>query len=436
MTLYAILMYPLAYLYIRGVMFPAEYPGWGMPLFAVLFLLYVELAARAAHRTAAKETPLWAGCWLALSVALSLFGYQPEPLGSWQWPVWHLFAVWYVLARCGMLAQGHSGSLALLDAVTGCFRLPFGNFFLRAQTVFTALRGSLHNRAGARKILKVLATAAVTLLLCGTAWGLLAAADANFAALGQRVASWWKNLLDNVEFADTAVNILLSLPVGAWLFGLVFGALRRTTPPVTADACRKTLEEKRFVPRVTAVVAVAALCCVYTLFFALQAGAWFAATPFRLSAPDAAAFAVDGFWELLKILLLNFSVLAAVHFLGRAPLPKPLAALFCAFGVAFSALAAGKLAVYVTLYALTPRRVVAGWSLFVLAACAVLALVRVFRAIPAAKLAVFIAALSFTVLSCMNIKRRIIDVNVTRYEVGTDATLDMGVLWECGYENE
>ena len=68
-------------------------------------------------------------------------------------------------------------------------------------------------------------------------------------------------------------------------------------------------------PRSTATVAVAALCGVYALFFAVQAGEWFAAAPLGLSAPDAAAFAVDGFWELQKILLLNFGVLAGVHFL-------------------------------------------------------------------------------------------------------------------------
>ena len=436
MTLYAILMYPLAYLYIRGVMFPAEYPGWGMPVFAALFIVYVDCAARAAHRTAARETQIWAGCWLALSLAYPLFGYQPEPLGSWQWPVWHLFAVWYVLARCGMLAQGHSGSLVFLDAVAGFFRLPFGNFLLRVQTVLAALRSGLHNRVGARKILKGLLTAAVTLLLCGAAWSLLAAADANFAALGQSVADWWSNLLDNVKFVDTLMCILLSLPVGAWLFGLVFGSLQRSTPPVTAQDCQEALEKKRFVPRITAVAAVTALCGVYALFFALQAGEWFAAAPLGLSAPDAAAFAVDGFWELLKILLLNFAVLAGVHFFGRTPLTKPLAAVFCGFGVAFAALAAGKLAVYVALYALTPRRIVAGWSLFVLAVWAVLALVRVFRAIPAAKLAIFTAALSFTVLSCVNVKQRVIDVNLARYEAGIDETLDWGVLWECGYEGE
>lgn len=434
--LYAVLMYPLAYLYIRGVAFAKEYPGWGMPVFAVLFLLYTELAARRAGRTAAKETPVWAGCWLALSVALPLFGYQPDPLGGWQGMVWHLYAVWYVLARCGMLAQGRSGSLVLLDGLAGVFRLPFGNFFLRVRTVFSALKTGLHGRIKVRKALRVLATVALTLALCGTAWGLLAAADANFAALGQSVADWWNSLLNNIKFIDTLMYILLSLPVGAWLYGLVFGALRRTEPPTTAAQCTAALEHARIVPRSTATVAVAALCGVYALFFAVQAGEWFAAAPLGLSAPDAAAFAVDGFWELQKILLLNFGVLAGVHFLGRAPLPKALAAVFCGFGLAFAALAAGKLAVYVVLYGLTPRRVIAGWFLGVLAVWCVLALVRVFRAIPAAKLAIFTAALSFTVLSCVNVKQRVIDVNLARYEAGIDETLDWGVLWECGYEAE
>lgn len=430
----AVLMYPLAYLYIRGVAFPAEYPAWGIPVFAVLFLLYTELAARRAGRTAAKETPVWAGCWLALSVALPLFGYQPDPLGGWQGMVWHLYAVWYVLARCGMLAQGRSGSLVLLDALAGLFRLPFGGFFLRITEVFKVLRGGLHGRGRVRGLLRALATAVLTLAVCGAAWGLLSAADANFAALGQGVADWWNTLLNNVRFADTAMYFVLSLPVGAWLYGLVFGALRRTEPPTTAAQCTAALEKCRILPGMTAIIVVAALCGVYALFFAVQAGEWFAAAPLGLDAPDTAAFAVNGFWELLKILLLNFAVLAGIQFFGRAPLPKALAAVFCGFGVAFAALAAGKLAVYVTLCALTPRRFTAAWCLFVLAVCAVLALVRVFKPIPAAKLAIFAAAVSFTLLCCVNVKQRVIDVNLARYEAGIDEELDWGVLWECGYE--
>ena len=234
----------------------------------------------------------------------------------------------------------------------------------------------------------------MTLALCGVAWGLLAAADANFAALGQQVSDWWSRLLNNVRFIDRLMYILLSLPVGAWLYGLVGGSLRRKAPPATAQQCAAVLENCRIVPRTTAVAAVMALCGVYALFFAVQAGEWLAA----------------------------------------APLPKALAAVFCGFGVAFAALAAGKLAVYVTLCALTPRRFTAAWCLFVLAVCAVLALVRVFKPIPAAKLAIFAAAVSFTLLCCVNVKQRVIDVNLARYEAGIDEELDWGVLWECGYQ--
>lgn len=432
----AILMYPLAYFYVRGVLLPPWYPDWGMPVFAALFILYTDFTARAAHRTAAKETPLWAVCWLALAAAYPLFGYQPDPLGIWQWQAWHLYAIWYVLARCGMLAQGHSGSMVFLDALAGIFRLPFGNFFLRVQTVFTALQGSLHKRVGARKILRVVGTVLLTLALCGTAWGLLAAADANFAALGQQVSDWWTALLNNVKLVDTLMYFLISLPVGAWLYGLVFGALRRETPPTTAQQCTAALAKCHVLPASTAAIAVTALCAVYALFFAIQAGEWFAAAPLGLSAPDAAAFAVEGFWEMFKILLLNFAVLAGVHFFGRAPLPKPLAAGFCIFGIAFAALAAAKLAVYIDLYAFTPRRVLAGWFLGVLTVWAVLLLVRVFKPIPAARIGILVLAVSFTVLSCVNMKQRIIDANLSRYEAGIDAELDWSVLYECGYEEE
>ena len=67
---------------------------------------------------------------------------------------------------------------------------------------------------------------------------------------------------------------------------------------------------------------------------------------------------------------------------------------------------------------------------------AVLALVRVFRAIPAAHIAILVLAVSFTVLACVNMKQRIINANLARVEAGVDEEPDWGVLWECGYQEE
>lgn len=151
-----------------------------------------------------------------------------------------------------------------------------------------------------------------------------------------------------------------------------------------------------------------------------------------LTAPEASAFAVDGFWELLRIQLLDIAVLAGVHFLAKRPLPKVLAALFCGFGVAFALLAGAKLAAYIRLFGFTPRRVAAGWFLTVLLVWGVLLLVRVFKPIPAARIGIAVLAVSFVVLGCTDPDRRIAEATLTRWEQGTDPMLDTGVLSACG----
>lgn len=423
--------YPLAYLYVKKILFSFGFAGWSLPVFAVLFLAGVEVLARSLHRKAAAETPLWGVCWLALSLAMPLWGEQAA-LAGWQVLVWHIFAVWFVLARCGMLSQGYTGSLCFLDGLTGFVILPFGNFFRRIAAVWSGLLSLGRHRLKLRQTAVVVLTVVVTMMLCGTAWGLLSAADANFAAVGRDFNRWLDGLLDSNKVFEYAVNFLLSLPVGAWLYGLVAGSLRRETPPCPADTFFRLLEPLRKLPAVTANVAVTGLCAIYTLFFALQAAEWLAAAPLGLTAPAAATFAVDGFWELLRILLLDFCVLAAVRFLGRRPLPRVLAGLFCVYGIAFAVLAGAKLAVYIHLYGYTPRRVVAGWFLCVLAVWALLLLVRIFRTIPAARIGLVVLAVSFVMLSCVDMESRIVQANIHRYAAGVDAELDLDVLWDCG----
>lgn len=423
--------YLLAWLYTKKLILVNLFDGIWPLLFAVLFVAGVDAMARALHRPAARETPLWAGCWLALSCAMPLWGRQVV-LEGWQLLAWHLLAIWFVLARCGMLAQGYTGSLCFLDALSGTLLLPFGNFFRRIQVLYAGLQGLGRHRLRLRQAAKLLLTVVITMLLCAMAGGLLCAADANFAALGRRIGRWAALLLDAHSFGENLLVFLLSLPVGAWLYGLVAGALRRSEPPCGAARFFALLEPVRMLPAMTANVAVGALCLLYGVFFALQLLEWLAAAPLGLTAPQASTFAVEGFWELLRILLLNFCVLAVIRFLGRHPLPRALAALFCAFGIGFAALAGAKLVVYIQMYAFTPRRVVAGWFLCVLAVWAVLLLVRVFRGIPAARMGLAVLAVSFVVLSCLDLQGRIVQANIARYRVGIDQELDLDVLQDCG----
>lgn len=429
----AVVSYPLAYFYLRCILLgeAGRCRGWAMTVFTVLFLLAVEAAARACHCTAAKETPLWAACWLALSVTLAVPGHF-SILALWQELAWHLLAVWCVLARCGMLAQGCTGVLAPVDALAGCFTLPFGNFFARIHTIFAALRGLAGQRIGIKKWLAALGTLVLTVALCSFAAAQLAAADVHFAALGTWLTSLWQNFWSYRLFSEL-LYLVLSLPVGTWLFGLVSGAARRDAPPCDGPAFYKALAPYKRLPRLTCSIATGALCGLYGLFFAMQLAEWTAVLGGPgLTAPEASAFAVDGFWELLRIQLLDIAVLAGVHFFAKRPLPKALAAVFCGFGVAFALLTGAKLAVYIRLFGFTPRRVAAGWFLAVLLVWGVLLLVRVFRSIPAARIGIAVLAVSFIVLGCTDPDRRIAEAALTRWEQGADTTLDIGVLSACG----
>lgn len=442
----ALASYPLAYLYVRNILFAAPFDGpatrWGPLLFAVCYLALTELLARAARRPAGREARLWVLCWLIQSGAILAVGLHIDGIGVFQSAVWHLTAIWYVLSRTGMLAAGRSGSLAPLDALTGIFVIPFGHFGLRITTLAGAIRAwAARRRAGeqgtARRLVQFVLSAAAALALGAFACGQLARVDQNFARLWQGIGSWLDRLLWNNEgFVNFLVWFTISVPVGAWLFGLAGGAASRQEPPFPGA---KVWARIGAAPRLTALTAnlmVGVLCGVYALFFGVQAAGFAAAlgAPLPLTAPDAAAFAVNGFWELCRVMALDLAVLALLFFLGDAPLERRaprrvLLAVFCGFGVAFALLAAVKLGVYTVLFGLTPKRVWSAWVLAVLLLTSILAWVRLYRPIPAARIALAAAAVSFTVLCCLPVEWWCVQDQTARHLAGQD--YDWSLLRRC-----
>ena len=233
-------------------------------------------------------------------------------------------------------------------------------------------------------------------------------------------------------------TLLLSLPVGAWLFGLVGGALRRTRPPLAEGDVYRALGRAPRLPALTGQLAVGGLCAVYALFFAVQAAEFLPALGAPLAPQQVSRFAVEGFWQLCRILLLDFAVLAAVHFFGARPADAPGRqraglCVFGAFGLAFAALAAAKLGLYIHLYGLTPRRVLSAWVLGVLGLGCVLALVRLFRRIPAVRVLAAALALSFSLLCCADIERACLRDHLARLETGRAETVDWNLVGNFAY---
>ena len=430
----ALVSYPLAWYYTKYV-FMGNSRSMGYSVFPVLFMLAVELFGRALGRKGSRETWFWALCWLVQGLALTAYACHTDVLRIWQPMVWHMTAVYYVLCRTGMQAAGKTNAMVVLDGLSGVFILPWTNILLRLRALWEALRGWVQRREHSRRRMwEALAGVVLAVVLVWFAAGQLAAADEAFGDLVERLL---RPLRWDWDFFDTAA-LVLSIPVGMWLFGLVGGSLRRQAPPLTEEGFYRALGRAPRLPGLTANLAVGALCAVYALFFGVQCGEFAAAlgAPVPLEAVEASRFAVGGFWELCRVLVLDFAVLAALHFLSPAPVDRPgrrrgLLTLFCAFGLGFVGLAAAKLGVYIRLWGLTPRRITSVWCLAVLGLAAVLALLRLWRKLPAVRIWVLAAAVSFCVLCGTNLERLSIRDHLDRVQAG--AELDWDLLSDCAY---
>lgn len=391
----ALLSWLWGWSYVRGWLLGFSYGPLFRVLFCALFLAGVEWMCRAAGRPASKESRLWLALWVALTADYTFKTaglFYNEAVMMWEFAALHLAAAYWVLARAGVLTEGRTGPFLPLDVLRALIGLPFGNFFLRIRVLGRALAGFLQNlprrkKGGFWAGLITLCAAAVVLVLAAK---LLAGADDAFGAALEAFFRWF-TLPEAV--VTELVYFLLGLPVGAYLFGLAAGALKTAPDPARGPALRAGAEKLRLAPAGALGLSMALLLALYAAFFAVQlnylTGGFFGRLPAGFTAAE---YARRGFFELCAIVVLNFSVLAAAAKASRVPLRqspalKGLAALLCLSNLLFAAVGASKMFLYIRRFGFTPRRIVSGWFILVLALLTVLALVTLFRPFPAVRAA-------------------------------------------------
>lgn len=378
------------------------------PIFATVFVCTVEFAARVMERKGPAWHWFWAACWLVLSASIGCWGFHPFPIGLWEVLVWHALAIYWVLARSGVLGEGRSGIMLPLDFFLGSYA-GLANMPLRTRSVrrsITGLRGDV-TAAGAKRLSGIVASLFIAAGVSLVAWALLASGDAKFASFTDRLGDFAFKVLDWIVeqiSGITLVSFMISIPAGAWLFGLVGGNLRRGAPFVRRPAFDRFLGLLPRLPRAAAVTVPLSLLILYLVFFGVQAAdfsvAVVAGEP--MSARRACVFAVDGFWYLFWIMVLDFAILGALHYLcGNVSKEKRairiLLAAFLVAGFAVGLLGGWKLWNYIQL-GLTPRRLLSAWFLCVMMVWNALAFARLFVSFQAVRWAICTIGALFTLL--------------------------------------
>ncbi len=353
-------------------------PTW-LPVFVAGFIALTEWLHRGTKRP--KESWVWLGCMAVLTAAIMLDRCRAWGGSSWPGFFLHVFAIWWLLSRGGRLAEGKSGHLLPYDALNGFIVFPFKHFFLRIRSLWYGLThlGSGDRRLKTETIVWSAAAVFAAVLLFVKAAQLLSAADSGFGAL-------LKDFLACLRFDFDGMKLLFSLPVGAYIFGLIAGSARENGEVLRARGRRLSywLSTLRKVPVPVFAVVLGVFALFYLGFFLLQGSYLFGA--FTRTLPEGfvvAEYARQGFFELCRVTALNFALLWLAARLPARPLRehgllRALAAVLLAESLLFAVIAASKLGLYIDCFGFTPLRLQSFWLVCVLAAGCVCALTTLF----------------------------------------------------------
>lgn len=366
----ALLSYLAAYIYVAAP-FGGELELWLLVFTAIYFALVEYLCA---SRRRVWESWVWLGCMLS-----AVCSYVFSPCEVWgksaTFIFANIFAVWWTMSRAGVLLDGESGHFLPFDALNGFVLLPFGNFFLRVRTWW-------HFASRPRREGKKLNTSALVgsiiavllaLLLLLSALEHLSGADAGFGTLVGNITGFFT---DNVNLVNFFFKLLVSLPVGAYIFGLISGSIRLSPQRITERRgfLESLLGQLRIVPARVWSMCLAVFIAVYAVFFVMQGGYIFGA--FSRTLPEGmtvAQYARQGFFELCRVMALNFVLLWLVTRMSAEPVrERRLSLALClallAESILFAVVALSKLALYIDCFGFTPLRLESTWLASVLLA--------------------------------------------------------------------
>lgn len=337
------------------------------------------------------ETRFWEVILILLS--LSTFSGDMKPLSLF---FIHVVVVYMVLSGTGHLLSERSSVLLPMDMINGFFFIPFTNFIRRILTIVECFRpeaemvevvlpdgSTVMGKKPEKKPLNVFGIILVLTVIAGfffAALNNLVSVDDHFSDAVYSI----EHFFDNVDIADSLGRFLLSLPVGAFLFGLFQGSARKD------NHLERNIHDKlvsfsprmRFMPDNLLSAVLSLFGVLYLTFFVSQASYMFSA--FAGVLPDAftaSEYAVSGFYELINVVLINFALLATVRVFGShdRKILRILGVILMTESMVFATISASKIILYMSRFGYTFSRTLGLWGTSVVFAGSILAIIHLLK---------------------------------------------------------
>ena len=351
----AILVYFVAWMYARGILMNlgTELAGIWIIAFTLVYLAWAESAGLLHGKPRSMEAFFWDGTMFFLSILF--VRHLSDELFALYAFLWHMAAICLALCQGLVLKDGKTDRCFPLYLLCGMFAIPYGNIFLRISTIIKGVVHAIKNNSGRTIIVSLV----ISLPVCFVAFMLLSDASAVFANI--RNAAY--DIVSGLYFIkeEDIFTLALSIPIGAWLYGLVEGSMRSSNLQKDVEEMLVKAENAIRLPVLATNMLVFLLSLLYAFFFLSQGYEFFAYS--AATVVDAYQYANRAFWSLLEVTFLNIAVHYVTMRLSMASAidlekTKKQAMLLDGFNIGIWLIALLRLLAYIR-YGLTARRLVA-----------------------------------------------------------------------------
>ncbi len=391
-------------------------PGLGIPLFTMGFVALVLAYRQSAGLPLPRESLPWLGVMFFSALSFALLD---NGLIAYLNILFLIIVTAYWLGTLGgSRLENRLGTWVLADLRNQLFVIPFQNF----GCLGAAVKNSFAKTRPGKNLFIVGISLLCSIPLVWYICRQLSQVEESFAVLLEQLGELvqWENIL--------SPSTLLALPVGCYLFGLIYGNQhQRYTKEITVEKLEAKAARRRVLPAVGAYTLLTMLCLVYLLFFLAGAASLAGFLTTRGLTPyDYSQFARQGFFELCRVAVVNLLVLWGIHlFLApssqRSPAPlRVFHTLLCCQTLLLIGLAICKMGLYIRFCGVTRLRVCTTWFMVLLAVVFGLVLLSQYRKIPLARWIAGSFCALFLILCYLNVDGLVVRSAVQRYEALED----------------
>ncbi|NLM42959.1 MAG: DUF4173 domain-containing protein [Clostridiales bacterium] len=431
-SIFALFTFLLGFLFIRWVFF--SWQGWGVSVFTIAYSLSITIY----FRKKGINIPVSAYFWLAsiILIGISYSLYMNKGLEPWRSLLLFCSAVYYVIIASGRLILSNTSNWIFLDGVNGLLVIPFKNFGCQ----YKSLSLFQYKKKGLiKQILSVALGLLLALSVTGMVFPLLMRADSGgFYIIASHMYEFYQRIQNH--FMNTIVNIILAIPVAAYLFGLVAGCAHgRGCKTFKRENIQYAIDSIRILDFATVYTALGLICCLYLLFIGSQIPYFFSA--FVGKRPDGwqiySEYARSGFFELCQIATINLFLLLVANVTckksqGNNTVLKILNIMLSMITLLLIATALSKMGLYIKAYGLSIRRLLPCIFMLFLTVVFVGIIILQKRKFSIIRLSVITAVFMICVLSLLNPDSFVANYNANRYLSGTLGDFDVSILYQSG----